>query len=307
MRRSGRLFIVLGVVLALAALLLAIFALAGGDDDDDTSGGGGGGEQVRDVTVVQVKRDIDAHTKLVEDDLEEVTVKSDTITEDNARDISEVIGFAYKEDLTEGQRILRSRLEVSGVAEELEPGRRAISLPVDENQLVAGLVRQDDSVDLIFQINALLTRVIPANGIELPEENTLQLAEVTIPPFGEDPDPAPYPFEGEAGSRFVVYDNDNGNPVTKMVLQNITVLRVIRMGSAAEGEQEEGGFLVLDVSPTEAELIAMMTNLTNYSVALRGPEDDEIVTTPGVNLELLVTEYDLPVPKTVRLPGAGAQ
>jgi pilus assembly protein CpaB len=292
------------VVLALAALLLAIFALAGGDDDD---GGDSGGDEARDVTIVQVRRDIPAHTTLTEDDLQETTVASDTITEDNAKDISEAIGFAYSEDLTEGQRILRSRLEVSGVAEELEAGRRAISLPVTQNQLVAGLIRQDDRVDLTFQVNAELVRVIPSTPLELPEELTLDLSEVIVPPFGEQPNPAPYPYAGEPGSRFVMLDEDNGNPISKVVLQNVRVLRVIEAGGIEDTDESEGGFLVLEVSPAEAELLAMMTNLGSYNVMLRGPEDTELVGTPGVNLELLVTQYGMPVPKTIRLPGAGAQ
>jgi pilus assembly protein CpaB len=309
MRRSGRLFIVLGVVLALAALLLAIFALAGGDDGDDTTTEV---DDLRptDVVVVQARSDIPAHTVLKEGDLEEVTVKSDTVTGDEANDIGEVVGFAYSEELIEGQRILRSRLEISGIAEELEPGRRAISMPVDKNNMVAGLIRQDDSIDIIYEINAELLRVTPTTPLELQDSLELR-TDVVIPPFGEDPDPAPYPYPGEPGSRFIVTDADFGNPVAKVVLQDIRILRVINAGAATPGGQQSqtdsSDYLVIEVDPTQAELIHMMLNVGTFQIMLRGPEDADVVTTPGLNLETLVTGYDLPIPKTIRLPAAGAQ
>ena len=223
---------------------------------------------------------------------------------------SGVVGFAYADDLTDGQRILRTRLEISGVAEELEPGKRAISMPVDKNNLVAGLIRQDDSIDIIFEINVELLRVTPTTPIELQDSLELR-TDVIIPPFGEDPDPAPYPYPGEPGSRFIVTDADFGNPISKVVLQDIRILRVIGAGATTpaggEAPTNESDYLVLEVDPTQAELVHMMLNVGTFQIMLRGPEDTEIATTPGLNLETLVTGYDLPIPKTIRLPAAGAQ
>ena len=308
MRRSGRLLIVVGVVMGLAALLLAIFALSSGDDD--------GGDETRseptpeDITIVQATSNLDAHVKLTADDLEEVIVSESELLnpDDHPRRINEVIGFAYSEELVEGQQILRSRLEVSGIAEELVAGSRAISMLVDQNNLVAGLIRQDDSIDIVYEINAALLRVSPTTPLEVTDELTMD-ADVVIPPFGELPDPAPYPYPGEPGSRFVITDEDAGNPIAKIVLQNIRVLRVITPSATAAGSQSSntGSYLVLEVTPDQAELVHMMTTVGTYQVMLRGVEDEEIVTSMGANMELLVTEYDLPVPKTVRLPESGAQ
>ncbi len=157
MRRSGRLLIVVGVVMGLAALLLAIFALSGGDDDDGGSGDTTGSDPTpQDITIVQATKNLDPHVKLTAADLEEVVVNESELLNpaDHPRRINEVIGFAYSEELVEGQQILRSRLEVSGIAEELVPGSRAISMLVDQNNLVAGLIRQDDSIDIVYEINA---------------------------------------------------------------------------------------------------------------------------------------------------------
>jgi pilus assembly protein CpaB len=313
MRRSGRLLIIVGVVMGLAAVLLALFALSGGDDDE---GGTTGSSEptAQDITIVQAKRAVEPHVKLTADDLEEVIVKDDEIInpDDHPRRINEVIGFAYSEELVEGQQILRSRLEVSGIAEELEPGRRAISLQVDQNNLVAGLIRQDDSIDIVYEVNVELLRVTPTTPLEVEDELTLDLDQVTIPPFGEAPDPKPYPYPGEPGSRFVITDATGGNPVAKTVLQDIRVLRVITPSSSTTSPQSsqdssDASYLVIEVSPDQAELVHMMSTVGSYQVMLRGGEDQEVVTTTGASMELLVTQYQLPVPKTVRLPEEGAQ
>jgi Flp pilus assembly protein CpaB len=133
--------------------------------------------------------------------------------------------------------------------------------------------------------------------------------ELVIPPFGETPDPAPYPYPGEPGSRFAITEANAGNPIAKIVLQNIRVLRVVTPSTSESGSQGEdtGNFLVIEVTPDQAELVHMMTTVGTYQVMLRGAEDEEIVTSMGANMELLVTEYELPVPKTIRLPESGAQ
>jgi Flp pilus assembly protein CpaB len=251
--------------------------------------------------------------RLTAEDLEEVVVSDADLVnpDDHPRRINEVIGFAYSEELVEGQQVLRSRLEVSGIAEELEAGSRAISLLVDPNNLVAGLIRQDDSIDIVYEIRAELMRVSPTTPIEAGDEMTLT-TELVMPPFGETPDPAPYPYPGEAGSRFVVFEQDAGNPIVKTVLQNIRVLRVVTPSTSAtstggQQNQDTGSYLVLQVTPDQAELVHMMSNVGTYQVVLRGAEDEDIVDSMGINLELLVTEYELPVPKTVRLPETGAQ
>lgn len=311
MRRNGRLLIVVGVVMGLAAVLLALFALSGGDDDGDTTADREPTSQ--EITIVQASRAVEAHVKLTADDLEEVVINDSEVLnpDDYPRRINEVIGFAYSEELVEGQQLLRSRLEVSGIAEELTTGSRAISMLVDQNNLVAGLIRQDDSVDIVYKINAELLRVTPTTPLELSDELTLT-TEVVIPPFGQAPDPDPYPYPGEPGSRFAIEDADAGNPVAKIVLQNIRVLRVITPstiagGASASAGQDTGNYLVVEVTPDQAELIHMMTTVGTYQVMLRGADDEDIATTMGANLELLVTEYELPVPKTVRLPESGAQ
>ncbi|HUG15731.1 MAG TPA: RcpC/CpaB family pilus assembly protein [Thermomicrobiales bacterium] len=307
MRRNGRLLIVLGVVLLLGAVVLAIFALTGGEDDGTPSADS---PRAQDVTVVQARRDVEAHTVLRQDDVEEIIVKDDTLTGDEVRSVGEVIGLAYRTDLVEDQRLLRDGLEVSGIAQELEVGTRAMSIPVDRNNLVAGLVRQDDRIDIIFKVNLTLLRVTPTRPLELSDNALLTLPAVEIEGYDSEavPDGPVYPYAGDPGSRFAVLEADSGNPVVRLVLQNIRILRVVQPSASAQtGGTQTGDFLVLEVNAAQAELLHLMQTVGTFHIVLRGTEDDVELTTTGLNMELLVTEYGFPMPGTITLPGPGAQ
>lgn len=314
MRRSGRLFIVLGIGLALVAGLLAVFALTG-DDPDDTTTGSSNREEPQEITIVTATRDVAAHERLTEEDLQEATVDASTVSGDVVTSRVEVIGLAYSDDLIPGQALLRSRLVTPGLANRVEPGRRAFALPVDAGGMVGGLVRDDDHLDIIFAGRLQLQRISPTYPMEAPDAIEIDRVEdpdgggngLIIPEYGQEVGPT-YPYPGEDGSRFWVSDFNEGDPVTKVMLQNVRVLRVIAPSvSETSGNQSTGAFLVLDVSPEEAEILRFMVDNGLYQVVLRGLDDDAIAETDGLTYNEMVDELGLPVPKTVRLPAAGAQ
>lgn len=314
MRRSGRLFIVLGVALALIAGMLAFVALTGGDPDDTTSETTDR-EEPREITVITAAREVPAHERLSEDDLQEQIVDASEVSDDVVTSKLEAIGLAYGDDLVVGQALVRAQLESPGLANRIEPGRRAFALPVDAAGLVGGLIRDDDRLDVVFDTRVDLLRVNPTWPLEADDALTLEGVTdpetgeegVVLPPYGESIGPT-YPYPGEEGSRFWISDLDDGDPVTKVLLQNVRVLRVVVPSATDSGGTDGSGtFLVLDVSPHEAEILRFMMANGTYQVVLRGLEDDEVANTDGLTYNRMVDELGLPVPKTVRLPGAGAQ
>jgi pilus assembly protein CpaB len=307
MRRNGRMLIVAGVALALVAAVLAVVVLSGGSSNKDKTGSTTNNSSPKDVMVVQAKKDVTAHTLLSEDDLEEVKVDASTASPDSVHAIGEVIGFAYSSDLKKGQRLLQANLEEPGLANSLTAGKRAVSLPVDKNNLVGGLLRDDDHVDITFDIRIALTRVLPTEPVELaPDQDNLTL-DSTLTPYGQPGGPS-YPYPGEPGSRFLVSDVDDGDPVSKVVLQDIRVLRVVNADEAATGGGANAGdYIVLEVDPAQLELIGMMQTTGTYRLSLRNSGDAAQVTTDGMNFKDLVTKLGFPIPSTVRLPGPGAQ
>jgi pilus assembly protein CpaB len=297
--------IVAGVALALVAAVLAVVVLSGGSSDKDKTGSNTSSSP-KDVMVVQAKKDVAAHTLLSEDDLEEVKIDASTASPDAVHAIGEVIGFAYNTDLKKGQRLLQANLEEPGLANSLTTGKRAVSLPVDKNNLVGGLLRDDDHVDLTFNIRIDLTRVLPSEPVELaPDQDSLTL-DSTLTPYGQPGGPT-YPYPGEPGSRFLVSDVEDGDPVSKVVLQDIRVLRVVNADEADGGGANAGDYIVLEVDPSQLELIGMMQTIGTYRLSLRNTSDTAQVTTDGMNFKDLVTKLGFPIPSTVRLPGPGAQ
>lgn len=313
MRRNGRLYIILGVALALVAGLLAVMALTGGESDD-TPSAANENEEPQEITIITAARDVVAHERITEEDIQEETVDAASISGDPVTSRIEVIGLAYSDDLTAGQPLLRARLETPGLANRVEPGRRAFALPVDEAGMVGGLVRDDDHLDIIFATRVDLLRVSPTTPFEAFDR--LEIDEVVdpetgldgvgIPPYGQDGGPT-YPYPGEDGSRFWISDVEAGDPITKVMLQNVRVLRTVAATETEGTTTPTGAFLVLDVSPQEAEILRFMMDNGTYQIVLRGLEDDEVATTDGSTYNQMVDDLGLPVPKTVRLPGAGAQ
>ncbi|MDI3340165.1 MAG: Flp pilus assembly protein CpaB [Sphaerobacter sp.] len=324
MRKSGRLFILLGVALALVAAVLAIVAWRGGSTSP-----GEGGQQAAKATVVVAARDIPANTVLSADDVEVTEVDRSTVGPGSATSPGQVVGMATSGDLVKGQQILAANLVAPGLTFDLAAGHRAIALPVDRVNALGGMIRPDDRIDIIYSVRMKLTRVVPSEPLEV-RDTTAGYAQdggLTLPPPGPGGAPT-YPYPGEPGSRFVVEDTTDGNPVTKIVVQNVRVLRVIAGETAvnstadpnAGGNAEptptapEGApallpnadLLVLEVDPQQAEVIKfLMDNDGSYQIALRPQGDDGAASTTGVTYDQLVSQYGLPVPKTVRLPGGG--
>lgn len=313
MRRSGRLFIVLGIALALIAVLLAVGALTG-DDSDDTTSGSGSNEPDQMVTIVVANREIAAHERLTDEDVSEEQVNASSAPAGAVTSRLEVIGMAYADDLTEGQALMRARLQSSGLSQRIPEGMRAYALPVDALNLVGGLIREDDRLDIIFSTRINLTRVSPSVPFEATDSMTIDSVEwpdidfegLLVPLPGEDMGPT-YPYPGEDGSRFLVRDQEVGDPVSKVILQNVRVIRTVLATTPDESGNTTGGMLVLEVTPDQAEALRFMMLNGTYQVVLRGSEDQDTTTTNGITYNSMVDELGLPVPKTVRLPEAGTE
>jgi hypothetical protein len=186
--------------------------------------------------------------------------------------------------------------------------------------LIAGQIRDEDHIDIIFNTRTAMTRVSPTYPFELTDSLELRdapgetivdeggrLPGVSLPEYGNAPEGPVYPYAGEPGSRFWISDTLDGDPVGKMVLQNVRVLRVIAASLGEANPQVEGNFIILDLDPVESELVRFLVENGTFQIVLRSPDDEELVQTPGVTMNMLVDNWGLTVPKTVRLPEAGAQ
>lgn len=147
MLRGGRLFLVLGMVLAVLAVLLGIIALSQRGQQATVTPTPAG------VPVVVAARDIPAGTVLTADDVQVERVAQGAAAAGVVQSPSQVIGLVTANALVKGQQITVANLQSSGVSVALQPGKRAIALPVDRVTGVGGLVQPNDTIDLLRAID----------------------------------------------------------------------------------------------------------------------------------------------------------
>jgi Flp pilus assembly protein CpaB len=309
MRKNGRLFIVLGVGLACLAVALAFLMFQNAGKSSAVE------KAPAPVKVVVAAKDVPPHQVLRDTDLVEDMVDKDLLVgADFIGSRSEAIGLAPKTGLVKGQRLKKVELEVSGLTNDIAPGKRAVTLSVDKLQTAGGLLRDADYIDLIFSTKVNLTYIFPTRPYEVETatggDGTASAQTVTLPAQAPG-DPSAYAFPGEPGSRFKIQGEKKGDPLAKVVLQDIKVLRVVAAAPPAQGQQQQqqpaatpGDMIILEMSADQAEVMKfILDNGASYSFAVRGKDDHATADTKGITYDLFVSNYQLPMPKSVRLPG----
>lgn len=334
--RGGKLFIVTGVFLGLVAVALAAFAFLGGGASTETAEQPE--QQVAEVTVVEVQRDIPAHTILKADDLLEVTVPETALQPDAVRTTADALGQAYQIPLVKGERLSQAQLEQPGLANDIRPGMRAMSLPVDTENLLSGLIQDDDHIDVVFKARINPVRLIGHVLGPLPEDEPAYGIDEGDDGFGWLPadmvDEFPgFPPTGDPESQLFIRDDieepQQLEQAVKIILQDIRILRVVRPGESFDASGQpvaaalvEGapvaptdqlGHLVVEVNSQQAEVMAFIqddrttfTNKHDYQIVVRAKGDHQMVNTTGITFQTITAngEYGLPMPSSYTVPEA---
>src|SRR5690242_8103205 len=211
MRKNGRLFIILGVGLACLAVALAFLMFQNAGQSKAVE------KPPTTVKVVTVIKDVGAHQVLRDTDLADETVDKDLLTGGEVFSKSEVLGQAAKVGMVKGQRVNKANLEVPGLTNDITPGKRAMTIPVDRLNLAGGLLRDSDYIDLIFSVKVSLSYVLPTRPIEIDTGTGLEADTSVTLPVSPPGDPSSYVYPGEPGSRFKIQGQDKkGDPVSKV-------------------------------------------------------------------------------------------
>jgi pilus assembly protein CpaB len=344
MRKGGRVFILLGVILALAAAVLAIFAFRDTEDDTEVED-----PAERMVEVIEAAQDIPVNHVITEDDITVVEVEEGTVSPGTARSTGQVLGLAASGDIVNGQRVLMANLVTPGLSHIVNDGMRAVAVPIDRVNALGGMIRAEDHIDLIYSqtfeledFYAALREMLddmeqeqppppPAEGEEGEEgEEQPPAPDIEIPGLPEGMEELPLPFA--PGSLVTVTTIDGTEPVTKLILQNIRVLRVVagditvddegrivaaQDAPASDDESDDAGttpspdddrlpsadLLIVEVEPAEAELLKFMLDYDGlFQIALRGPDDSEVIETPGTTFRHMIEDWGLPLPQPAVVP-----
>ena len=162
MKRSNRLVLLIGILLAIVAFVLIVMTLGNGD------GGGGDARRSKEPTtapVVVAAKDIDLGATIQGADVTTKDIAVDSKPVDSYGDTSLVVGQIARSSVTAGQLITSTVLNSSGSIENIETpaGYVAISVQVDQVTGVGTIIKPGDFVDLIsgFTTTEKVPLVVP--------------------------------------------------------------------------------------------------------------------------------------------------
>lgn len=326
MRRGGVLILLISLILIVGAL--AMF-LVFQPDLLGTGGNAGGDAQItplpteeREVEVVQARIDIPASTVLTDTQsfLRIVTVReSEFNPETNFSNFSEIEGQLTTRTIRANQLITRDMLTAPGLSQQLPPAEgdrprdKAYPLIVNNLSGVADQIKPGDFVDVVATFSVFRRQSYPT-GQEVRTVN-------------------------EVDELFLVRElkDDLVYNVTKTVVQRAQVLRVIPnqpvVTEGQEGEEvpaptpessslpqvddqgrpldpatglpastiTQGAWtLILAINDQEVEIVEFaLASDARIVLVLRGAGDTVYEPTIGVTLDLLVSEFGLPLPRSL--------
>ena len=353
MKGGNKLFLFAGVGLAIVAVLLGITMSSSGEKSPKDTVDAQGQEETAPsiVTVVRLIQDIEQHQVIKAEMIETVEIDASLAPSNPVTVAANVVNQSYTLKASTGEILRQEFVAPPGITASIEPGMRAVSIAVDSQGSMSGLVVTGDYVDVVFEARVDLRRMAwVVGGFEIRDDGSYELKsdeddeddddssntddgsndtsddqddsgneddDEEDGPNGEAPATTGFlPYEGREGSEFVILDGgDMLEPVSKMLVQDVKVIRVIAPGERydAQGQAvvapedagpntEELGQLIIQVTPQQAEAIAFMQNdFHSYSIAVRGKDDHALTQTTGVTFQILMTDgtWSLPWPEAV--------
>jgi len=293
LKRSNRLILLVGVVLAAVAFVAIVFLFSG-----NTSNNQGAQQQVTEADTVKASVDIALGTEVRADMLTTEKIKLENRAADAVGDPSQVVGQIARANIAAGAQITKSMFATTGIGTPPGPllakGLRAQSVQVDQVTGVGTLINVGDRVDAIVGFGG------GGCGASFPV--------VTVDPTTDTVTPV-------AGLSSIT---------VKMLLQNMQVVSTLLPpptttteqpqtspapgggGTTLNGQQE---IVVLAVTAQQAEVIKYAQTDGCISLVLRSPKDyvdDQgnptepgLEPTTGIILKTLVDEYGVLPPQVV--------
>jgi Flp pilus assembly protein CpaB len=305
-KRSNRLLILLGVLLAFTGAIGAMVIASGGSKTTGPSAASPSITPEPKVQVVVANKDIAAGVQITTEMLttEEQPISVVTLAGDTFTDPSAVNGRITAASVKKGQIIVGSR-------DLLTPGSMADGQSISAS-IASGMVAMAMEVD---QINGVGTLIVPGDRVDI-------VLSVYVPSIGlENKDPAG-----------VTVTIDSARDVTsKMIIQNVRVLGTLLPPVTQVTEAQPSGVpipvatapivqltgrhegVIVEVTPEQAEVLRWaqreeITDSQNYidlALALRSNQDNDLppATTGGITFKQLVDKYGvLPVDQRAILP-----
>lgn len=313
MKRNGRVFIIAGVLLAVAAGGLLFFFLSSMRQEATRVVAP---TPVPEIDVVMLSRDVKAGTIITPEMLKASRRKADEVSPEVIRSASEAVDKMLVIE-TKADAVLK-RGDIQPLPFVLPKGKKAMALLVDDLSSVAGLVRERDLVDIVV-----------SGKIELKNPNSDKPLNKGPQGQGGAQPPA---NDGDSERDAVSVQPEKTQTVVKTVLQRVPVIKVVmaqprnqNAEQAAAAQQAQAAptptgaaagsnttpavsngritgaqhIIVLAVTDQEAEVLRFVRETGGFQFVMRGRDDSETEETKGMTLDILIRDYGVPVPRPV--------
>ena len=291
MKRSNRLVILVGVLLAVLAFVAIVILLNQREEVTPV-------EEVRE-TVLVATRNIEIGEPITPDLVEEQEIDPEAVVQTPLRSASQVSGQPALFPIPAGSQVTQQAIGLGtgalvDIAARLNPGEKAVTFQVDRATGVDFLVKEGDTIDIILSQQITVLQETADSAANTDEEAARR-------------------FEGVTGL-------ENQRTV-KAVLQDKRVLYVSQTRARAPERIDTDGdgvpdadaetppidsvIIVFAGTDQDAEVIKFAQNnlseVGSLTAVIRHADDDEIEETLGITIDQLVEEYGLRIPGIVEL------
>ena len=246
------------------------------------------------IATVIASRDIALGVTITKDMLKSQDLEPDARSSDAYKEVSLVIGSVTRAAIKTGQQVrIRDFTEQSGANFQCPAGFTCIAVQVDQLSGVGTLIKTGDYVDMVAGISPLFPILDTKTVTKVPDENYdhtsvkvllqgMQVVTTLLPP----------PPTAETG--VAPAPGTSAAPTTG------------GGGTALNGQQE---IVILAVSTQQAEVIKFAQMDGSITLMLRSPKDfvddqgnpviPQTVTTTGVVLKTMITDFGVLIPKVL--------
>ena len=226
------------------------------------------------TAVVVAKKNIREMDEIHADSIEIVSKPKQFVEPGKATSKEEVVGFIAAVNIRKGEQVTLNKVVTPGLktclSRQVSPGKRAIAVPVDDNNAVNRLIKPGDRVDIVATIE-------PPGGQKGSQITKTVLQDVLVLAVGE--------WAATTAPRKVEKDDATG----KDVVLNLNIARNFNT-------------ITVEVEPVAAQQIVLLRNVgSSLTVLLRNNDDSERVFIGGTTL-LDVLGND--AGRTVRVPAS---
>jgi Flp pilus assembly protein CpaB len=301
-KRSNRLVILVGVLLAVLAFVGIVVLLNG------NANGNGGQTKPKTVTVMVAKADIAIGESVTPDKVEATEVAPEAVGGTRIASATQLTGAPSLYSIPKGGQVSQEAVGIGAggticIECQIQPGERAMAFQVDRVTGLDFLLQPGDHIDVV-----LASDVQPVQ--ETQDSLLARKGDKTLQP------------------RYELVSGLNNFRTVKTILQDRRVLYVSATriksvqaatatpspGQAAQAPQQDLEVVIIVFAGTDqdAELIKFaQSNLGEQgalTAILRDTQDpDHEVVTTGISLELLLKTYGVPIPNLVVLPVPSAK